>query len=55
MVRCDLSKRTSLVLRDDQPGLVEQLAAPAFAAGANWEESRTARLSGVGARWAAAR
>jgi glycine cleavage system regulatory protein len=41
--------RTSLVLTvigDDKPGLVEQLAALVLAAGANWEESRMARLSG---------
>ena len=41
--------RTSLVLTvigDDRPGLVEQLAALVLAAGANWEESRMARLAG---------
>ena len=41
--------RTSLVLTvigDDKPGLVEQLSALVLAAGANWEESRMARLAG---------
>jgi glycine cleavage system regulatory protein len=41
--------RTSLVLTvigADRPGLVEQLAALVLAAGANWEESRMARLAG---------
>src|SRR5919112_1622114 len=41
--------RTSLVLTvigDDRPGLVEQLSEPILAAGANWEESRMARLAG---------
>lgn len=41
--------RTSLVLTvisDDRPGIVEQLAERVLAAGANWEESRMARLSG---------
>ena len=41
--------RTSLVLTvigDDKPGLVEQLSDLVLAAGANWEESRMARLSG---------
>jgi glycine cleavage system regulatory protein len=40
---------TSLVLTVigvDRPGLVEQLAALVVAAGANWEESRMARLGG---------
>jgi glycine cleavage system regulatory protein len=41
--------RTSLVLTvigDDKPGIVEQLADRVLASGANWEESRMARLSG---------
>jgi glycine cleavage system regulatory protein len=41
--------RTSLVLTviaDDKPGIVEQIARPITAAGANWEESRMARLAG---------
>src|SRR5689334_14089413 len=41
--------RTSLVLTvigDDKPGIVEQVAEQALAAGANWEESRMARLAG---------
>jgi glycine cleavage system regulatory protein len=41
--------RTSLVLTvigDDRPGLVEQLSDLVLAAGANWEESRMARLAG---------
>jgi glycine cleavage system regulatory protein len=41
--------RTSLVLTligDDRPGIVEQLADQVMAAGANWEESRMARLAG---------
>jgi glycine cleavage system regulatory protein len=41
--------RTSLVLTvigDDRPGLVEQLSGLILAAGANWEESRMARLAG---------
>ena len=41
--------RTSLVLTvigDDKPGLVEQLSDLVLAAGANWEESRMARLAG---------
>lgn len=41
--------RTSLVLTligDDRPGIVEQLADHILAAGANWEESRMARLAG---------
>lgn len=41
--------RTSLVLTiigDDKPGIVEQLAEEVLAAGANWEESRMARLAG---------
>ena len=41
--------RTSLVLTligDDKPGLVQQLADHVLAAGANWEESRMARLAG---------
>src|SRR5690348_8199171 len=40
---------TSLVLTviaDDRPGIVETLASAVHAAGANWEESRMARLSG---------
>jgi glycine cleavage system regulatory protein len=40
---------TSLILTviaDDKPGIVEQIAAPITAAGANWEESRMARLAG---------
>lgn len=41
--------RTSLVLTvlaDDRPGIVEQLSEEILAAGANWEESRMARLAG---------
>jgi glycine cleavage system regulatory protein len=41
--------RTSLVLTvigDDRPGLVEQLSDLVLASGANWEESRMARLAG---------
>ena len=41
--------RTSLVLTviaDDKPGIVERLAEQILAAGANWEESRMARLAG---------
>ena len=41
--------RTSLVLTiigDDKPGLVEQLSDRILATGANWEESRMARLGG---------
>jgi glycine cleavage system regulatory protein len=41
--------RTSLVLTilgDDKPGIVEQLSECIVVAGANWEESRMARLSG---------
>lgn len=41
--------RTSLVLTilgDDRPGIVEQLSDEVLAAGANWEESRMARLAG---------
>jgi glycine cleavage system regulatory protein len=41
--------RTSLVLTvigADRPGIVEQLSAQVLAAGANWEESRMARLAG---------
>jgi glycine cleavage system regulatory protein len=41
--------RTSLVLTilgDDKPGIVEQLSNHVLAAGANWEESRMARLAG---------
>ena len=41
--------RTSLVLTiigDDRPGLVERLSDEILAAGANWEESRMARLAG---------
>lgn len=41
--------RTSLVLTvigDDKPGVVEQLSDQVLAAGANWEESRMARLAG---------
>jgi glycine cleavage system regulatory protein len=41
--------RTSLVLTvlgDDRPGIVEQLSDRIIAAGANWEESRMARLAG---------
>jgi glycine cleavage system regulatory protein len=41
--------RTSLVLTvigDDRPGIVERLADQVLAAGANWEESRMARLAG---------
>lgn len=34
------------VLWDDKPGLVEQLSDQILAAGANWEESRMARLAG---------
>ena len=41
--------RTSLVLTvigDDKPGIVEQLSEQIVATGANWEESRMARLGG---------
>ena len=41
--------RTSLVLTligDDRPGIVEQLSDRILATGANWEESRMARLAG---------
>ena len=41
--------RTSLVLTvigDDRAGIVEQLSDQILAAGANWEESRMARLAG---------
>jgi glycine cleavage system regulatory protein len=41
--------RTSLVLTvigSDRPGIVEQLSDQVLAAGANWEESRMARLAG---------
>ena len=41
--------QTSLVLTvigDDKPGIVEQLSDHILAAGANWEESRMARLGG---------
>ena len=41
--------RTSLVLTiigDDKPGIVEQLSDQILATGANWEESRMARLGG---------
>src|SRR5689334_15389979 len=41
--------RTSLVLTvigDDRPGIVEQLSERVLATGANWEESRMARLAG---------
>ena len=41
--------RRSLVLTvigDDKPGIVEQLSDHVLAAGANWEESRMARLAG---------
>jgi glycine cleavage system regulatory protein len=41
--------RTSLVLTvlgDDRPGIVEQLSDRIISAGANWEESRMARLAG---------
>ena len=34
------------VIGDDKPGLVEQLSDIVLAAGANWEESRMARLAG---------
>jgi glycine cleavage system regulatory protein len=34
------------VIADDRPGIVEKLADTILAAGANWEESRMARLSG---------
>ena len=40
---------TSLVVTiigDDRPGIVERLSAVVLAAGANWEESRMARLGG---------
>ena len=43
------SLRTSLVLTvigADRPGIVEQLSDSVLAAGANWEESRMARLAG---------
>src|SRR5690348_14154693 len=41
--------RTSVVLTvigDDKPGILEQLAERVLATGANWEESRMARLAG---------
>ena len=41
--------RTALVLTiigDDKPGIVEQLSDRVLATGANWEESRMARLAG---------
>jgi glycine cleavage system regulatory protein len=41
--------RTSLILTvigDDKPGIVEQLSDRILATGANWEESRMARLAG---------
>jgi glycine cleavage system regulatory protein len=41
--------QTSLVLTvngDDKPGIVQQLSEEILAAGANWEESRMARLAG---------
>jgi len=44
-----LEMRTSLVLTvigDDKPGIVEQLSERVLATGANWEESRMARLAG---------
>src|SRR5689334_20290929 len=44
-----MSMRTSLVLTvigDDKPGIVEQLSDRILATGANWEESRMARLAG---------
>jgi len=34
------------VIADDKPGIVEQLSEHILAAGANWEESRMARLAG---------
>jgi len=34
------------VIGDDRPGIVERISADVLAAGANWEESRMARLSG---------
>jgi glycine cleavage system regulatory protein len=34
------------VIGDDKPGIVEQLAERVLATGANWEESRMARLAG---------
>ncbi len=34
------------VIGDDRPGIVEALAEQVLAAGANWEESRMARLAG---------
>jgi glycine cleavage system regulatory protein len=34
------------VIGDDKPGIVEQLSDQVLAAGANWEESRMARLAG---------
>lgn len=42
--------RTSLVLTiiaDDKPGIVEKIANQILAIGANWEESRMARLGGM--------
>src|SRR5687768_6668660 len=41
--------RKSLILTvigEDRPGIVEQLSNQVLAAGANWEESRMARLAG---------
>ena len=34
------------VIADDKPGIVEQLSDEILGAGANWEESRMARLAG---------
>jgi glycine cleavage system regulatory protein len=45
----EAAMRTALVLTiigDDKPGIVEQLSDHILAAGANWEESRMARLGG---------
>jgi glycine cleavage system regulatory protein len=41
--------RTSLivtVIGEDRPGIVDQISDVVLAAGANWEESRMARLAG---------
>ena len=35
-----------IVIGNDRPGIVESLAGPIAAVGANWEESRMARLAG---------
>lgn len=45
----DLHVRTSLVITlvgEDKPGIVDEISGVVLAAGANWEESRMARLAG---------